>query len=233
MIISCSVVTVPLDIVLRLSYFLFLGTSNSRRQHCPWCKRASGTLPSPSASSSSSSSSSSSTFSSSSSTSGTNRHHHRRKHKPRRGRRHYDSVARSSLDKQRIDAIKEQILSKLGMTAQPNITKSRSTRFLVEAMAVEPLSGLTATDPDTATGNTLPPSTRLPVASRDADSEPDDFYGRTKEIIGFAEPGECLLTYYSEVLNRKTRIRDLHVGRASSFPPVTNYRFLNFGNQFT
>lgn len=75
------------------------------------------------------------------------------------------------------------------MTAKPNITKARSTRFLVEAMAVEPLSGLTAADPDTVTGNTLPPSTRLPV-NRDADSEPDDFYGRTKEIIGFAEPGK-------------------------------------------
>lgn len=61
-------------------------------------------------------------------------------------------------------------------------------------MAVEPLSGLTAADPDAAaSGNTLPPSTRLP-ATRDADSEPDDFYGRTKEIIGFAEPGEVLTT---------------------------------------
>jgi hypothetical protein len=99
------------------------------------------------------------------------------------------------LDKQRIEAIKEQILSKLGMTAKPNITKARSTRFLVEALAVEPLSGLTAADPDAAAvaGNTLPPSTRLPT-TRDADSEPDDFYGRTREIIGFAEPGECLET---------------------------------------
>lgn len=161
----------------------FVGTSNGRRQHCPWCRRVSGSFPSPSSSSASLGSSSSS------STSGTNRHHHRRKHRPR-GRRHYDSAARSSLDKQRIEAIKEQILSKLGMTAKPNITKARSTRFLVEALAVEPLSGLTAADPDVAaaTGNTLPPSTRLPV-TRDTDSEPDDFYGRTREIIGFAEPG--------------------------------------------
>lgn len=62
----------------------------------------------------------------------------------------------------------------------------------MEALAVEPLSGLTAADPDAAAaaGNTLPPSTRLPT-TRDADSEPDDFYGRTREIIGFAEPGEC------------------------------------------
>lgn len=79
------------------------------------------------------------------------------------------------------------------MTAKPNITKARSTRFLVEALAVEPLSGLTAADPDAAAaaGNTLPPSTRLPT-TRDADSEPDDFYGRTREIIGFAEPGSTL-----------------------------------------
>lgn len=63
----------------------------------------------------------------------------------------------------------------------------------MEALAVEPLSGLTAADPEAAAlaGNTLPPSTRLPT-TRDADSEPDDFYGRTREIIGFAEPGECL-----------------------------------------
>lgn len=63
----------------------------------------------------------------------------------------------------------------------------------MEALAVEPLSGLTASDPDAAAaaaGNTLPPSTRLPT-TRDTDSEPDDFYGRTREIIGFAEPGEC------------------------------------------
>ncbi|XP_025419240.1 uncharacterized protein LOC112689649 isoform X2 [Sipha flava] len=151
-----------------------------QQQHCPWCKRASGAaLPSPSSS-----------LPSSPPNSGTNRHHHRRKHRPR-GRRHYDNATRSSLDKQRIEAIKEQILSKLGMAAKPNITKARSTRFLVEALAVEPLSGLTAADPDAATGNTLPPSTRLPSV-RDTDSEPDDFYGRTKEIIGFAEPGSTL-----------------------------------------
>lgn len=67
----------------------------------------------------------------------------------------------------------------------------------MEALAVEPLSGLTAADPDAAAsaGNTLPPSTRLPT-TRDADSEPDDFYGRTREIIGFAEPGECLNALY-------------------------------------
>ncbi|XP_050522717.1 inhibin beta chain-like [Daktulosphaira vitifoliae] len=144
--------------------------SAGSKQHCPWCKQASDALPS---------------------TANANRHHHRRKHKLR-GRRHYDSVARSSLDKQRIEAIKEQILSKLGMTAKPNVTKARSTRFLAEALAVEPLSGLTATDSDTATGNTLPPSTRFPLSPRDSDSEPDDFYGRTREIIGFAEPGSTL-----------------------------------------
>lgn len=157
-----------------------------QRQYCPWCmQRTSDTDPPPPASLSSPSTSGSG--------GGTNRHHHRRKHKPRRGRRHYDSATRSSLDKQRIEAIKEQILSKLGMTAKPNITKARSTRFLVEALAVEPLSGLTAADPDAAVtggGNTVPPSTRLPAAKDAADSEPDDFYGRTKEIIGFAEPGK-------------------------------------------
>lgn len=86
------------------------------------------------------------------------------------------------------------------MTAKPNITKARSTRFLVEALAVEPLSGLTAADPDSAASNTVPPSTRLPT-TRDADSEPDDFYGRTKEIIGFAEPGE-LSTLKDNAKNR-------------------------------
>lgn len=34
-------------------------------------------------------------------------------------------------------------------------------------------------------GETVPPTTRLPQEV----AEPDDFYGRTREIITFAEPG--------------------------------------------
>lgn len=102
-------------------------------------------------------------------------HHHQRSNKKRKSRDKRHDV---NLDSQRIEIIKQQILTKLGLSSTPNVTSARSTKFLLEALSLEP-SPLLMDEGSTAVSRT---TTTL-------DSEPDDFYGRTSEIIGFAEPG--------------------------------------------
>lgn len=82
------------------------------------------------------------------------------------------------MDNQRVEIIKQQILTKLGLTSTPNVTSAGSTKFLLEALSADQ-SRLMMDEGSTAISRT---STTL-------DSEPDDFYGKTSEIIGFAEPG--------------------------------------------
>lgn len=76
--------------------------------------------------------------------------------------------------------IKQQILSKLGLTSTPNVTTAAATKFLLEALSLEPSPALMDEG-----------STAISRTSSTLDSEPDDFYGKTSEIIGFAEPGWC------------------------------------------
>lgn len=101
-------------------------------------------------------------------------HHHRNKQK----RKNRDKRHDFNLDSQRVEIIKQQILTKLGLTSTPNVTSARSTKFLLEALSLEPSPLLMDEGASTAVSK----MTTL-------DSEPDDFYGRTSEIIGFAEPG--------------------------------------------
>ncbi len=101
-------------------------------------------------------------------------HHHQRKQK-RKGR---DKRHDLNIDSQRIEIIKQQILSKLGLTSTPNVTTAASTKFLLEALSLEQSSAMMDEG-----------STAVSKASNSLDSEPDDFYGKTSEIIGFAEPG--------------------------------------------
>ncbi|KAK9508047.1 hypothetical protein O3M35_007794 [Rhynocoris fuscipes] len=77
----------------------------------------------------------------------------------------------------RLEAIKLQILSKLGLSAKPNVSGTASLpRELVLQTLVRANEG---------------PTTPANQASNE-DNEPtntDDFYATTSEIIAFAEPG--------------------------------------------
>lgn len=79
----------------------------------------------------------------------------------------------------RLEAIKSQILSKLGLAARPNVTLSvprEVVRDTIERAEAE----------ESVEEDTDPPTTRLP---HQEPAEQDDYYGRTREIITFAEPG--------------------------------------------
>lgn len=95
-------------------------------------------------------------------------------------------------DSLRLEAIKHQILSKLGMVSKPNVTMGVSREVVLQTLyrAQE-----TTTSPHhDHDEDTVPPTTRLPQQ----DGEFDDFYGRTSEIIAFAESGNTshLLSIY-------------------------------------
>lgn len=87
------------------------------------------------------------------------------------------------IDSLRLEAIKRQILSKLGMIKKPNVTLEVSRDVVLQTLyrAQETLPPNHEEDTDS-------PTTKLPQH----ESEPDDFYGRTSEIITFAEPGKQL-----------------------------------------
>lgn len=74
----------------------------------------------------------------------------------------------------RLEVIKQQILSKLGLRARPDVSAA-----LPRAVALDTLYRAGEVRP-------APASTTLP------DAEPDDYYGRTSEVIIFAEPGHTL-----------------------------------------
>ncbi|GAB0091033.1 Inhibin beta chain [Sergentomyia squamirostris] len=74
-------------------------------------------------------------------------------------------------DALRLEAIKQQILTKLGMAAPPNVTITLPKQFAIE---------------------TLFRAQEMPVdlrRTRHITNNPDDFYGRTQEIIEFADGG--------------------------------------------
>ncbi|KAK7867409.1 hypothetical protein R5R35_003838 [Gryllus longicercus] len=100
-------------------------------------------------------------------------------------------------DNRRLEFIKRQILSKLGLKAKPNVTVPVPRDFVLETLyragettAAPLVHKAEAPHPlkivDGAGEEAVPPTARSP------DSEPDDFYGRTSEIITFAEKGKSL-----------------------------------------
>lgn len=96
--------------------------------------------------------------------------HHRRPDKP---------PSPPSQQALRLEAIKSQILSKLGLAARPNVTLSVPREVVRDT--IERAEAEESVEEDTA-----PPTTRLP---HQEPAEQDDYYGRTREIITFAEPG--------------------------------------------
>jgi inhibin beta len=97
-------------------------------------------------------------------------------------------------DEIRLETIKRQILSKLGLKEKPNITSPvpreviLETLYRAEETGGRQDGGLVAQEHVHADEDSPGPS-----SARPPESEPDDFYGRTSEIIAFAEPGETTL----------------------------------------
>ncbi|KAG8313092.1 hypothetical protein J6590_010186 [Homalodisca vitripennis] len=106
-------------------------------------------------------------------------HHHPHQHHSTKHHRRQDKPPTlPSQQSLRLEAIKTQILSKLGLSAKPNITLTVSRKVVQDT--IERAEAVEGVEEETA-----PPTTRVPQEV----SEPDDFYGRTREIITFAEPG--------------------------------------------
>lgn len=108
-------------------------------------------------------------------------HHHQHPHHTKHHRK--TSTDKPSSQSVRLEAIKSQILSKLGLASKPNVTLPVSRKVVQET--IERAEAMEGMDVQGWEGETAPPTTRIPQEV----AEPDDFYGRTKEIITFAEPG--------------------------------------------
>lgn len=94
----------------------------------------------------------------------------------------------STTDRLRLEAIKRQILSKLGLRQKPNVTYSLPKEIVLETIyRAEEDSGYTKKEEYTSTT-----SMRTNYETVDA----DDFYGRTSEIISFAEQGLYIFSRY-------------------------------------
>lgn len=107
--------------------------------------------------------------------------HHHHHHGHARG---VGSNPSQDKDLLRLEAIKQQILSKLGLATKPNVTSTLSRDVVLKTIFRAQETSPTSEEHQQDT--LPPPSSGLP----NIDSEPDDFYGRTSEIIAFAEPGE-------------------------------------------
>lgn len=90
-------------------------------------------------------------------------------------------------DKLRLEAIKKQILTKLGLRQKPNVTHSLPKEIIWETLSrteEEDSDFFRSFDGDGFSTTSAKSSTAETV-------DVDDFYGRTSEIISFAEEGEC------------------------------------------
>ena len=93
-----------------------------------------------------------------------------------------------SADSVRIESIKRQILVKLGLHAKPNVSSVPSRDFILETL----IRAEQSLDVDTGTTSSSMPTTatthRIEATTVDPSVE-DDFFGKTSEIIAFAERG--------------------------------------------
>lgn len=88
----------------------------------------------------------------------------------------------------RLEAIKRQILSKLGLKHKPNVTHSLPREVIMETLS-------RAEDNSDFFRNSYSEENISTTSARTAavdNSDFDDFYGRTSEIISFAEQGNLL-----------------------------------------
>lgn len=104
-----------------------------------------------------------------------------------------DSGLKSQTDSIRLEAIKRQILSKLGLRQKPNITHSLPRELILETLS-------RAEDSEVLSGNINPDEDNISTTSarttKDETVDADDFYGKTSEIISFGE-GKVFYYYIS------------------------------------
>lgn len=93
---------------------------------------------------------------------------------------------KTATDNLRLEAIKRQILSKLGLRQKPNVTHSLPKEVIMQTLyrAEDSRDGFT-----NMSGEDLPTTSAKSSGLETVDV--DDFYGRTSEIISFAEKGKC------------------------------------------
>ena len=99
-------------------------------------------------------------------------------------------------DQIRLETIKRQILSKLGLKEKPKVTSPVPRDVIMETLH----RAHETADPQDGSGSgsgTIEDDGAGPSSTRPPESEPDDFYGRTSEIIAFAEPGKSQLVPHS------------------------------------
>jgi inhibin beta len=96
-------------------------------------------------------------------------------------------------DEIRLESIKRQILSKLGLKEKPNVTAPVPRDVIMETLYRAEETGDQHDGSGSGSGSdarTAAEAIAGPASTRAPDSEPDDFYGRTSEIIAFAEAGK-------------------------------------------
>jgi hypothetical protein len=103
-------------------------------------------------------------------------------------------------DHNRLEAIKQQILLKLNLSEKPNVTSSIPKQFILDTLDRAGASDfkysmmMMQSDNDDSLDaeklQHLKNESKLDEKDADEDSEADDFYGKTKEIISFAEKGK-------------------------------------------
>ena len=100
-----------------------------------------------------------------------------------------------STDEIRLEAIKHQILSKLGLKQKPTITLPVPRDVILETLsrAGDYPSNINLLNNKEEVKKT---EQETELEEELLESEPDDFYGRTSEIITFAEPGEYSIFYF-------------------------------------
>lgn len=124
-----------------------------------------------------------------------------------------------ALDTLRIEGIKQQILSKLGLRAKPNVTSSIPREVLIQTLyrSQEDIE--------------LLQQPQVPAQQDEEDLLEDDYYAKTSEIISFAEPGKCRCRIEFEGTpcgeergeGRRRRVHTTRVSRIAG-PPVCGRR---------
>lgn len=99
-----------------------------------------------------------------------------------------DAELKSETDNLRLEAIKRQILSKLGLKHKPNVTHTLPREIIMDTLfRAEDSDGLKYAKNEEDVSTTSARTSNLETV------DVDDFYGRTSEIISFAEQGKNIL----------------------------------------
>lgn len=110
-----------------------------------------------------------------------------------------DNEIKSETDNLRLEAIKRQILSKLGLRHKPNVTYSLPRELILDTLfrAEDSIASRNSIRDEDDMSTTSARTSTLDTV------DVDDFYGRTSEIISFAEQGNTFFIIYSNTFHYK------------------------------